>query len=457
MSCCCNTNGSSGSEHNKLIGIQGGTTNERFHSTSKANGIIEKFSFDEGGGLLFDGQPVATAMLDSGIPITVMTAGEFSVKTDMTDVIREGTLIRINNKFMKVLTTKFNEAPNLGVNVITVFPEILLPVDNGKNLEVSSLSQSSLNVQEIANIVNNVINQTLPANVLAALNGAASPSSGNVFVTESAMTQALINGGIAPENIDILEKIGEDTSGNPTWNGSGWPGSGGGGGWNPSNKDALAKVGEDVDGKMTFGGESIISMFNGVPRGVITAWYGMSTAVPAGWTICDGTNGTPDLRGRTIIGVNGTDAAADASVGSAVGTNSLSLNTNNMPNHSHALSSNGTANFNGSGTINATTNSNTQKHAHTSRLRAALGVIYQGGGQIYEFLVTPNRSSNQSFDYDKQTEQETSVHNHGISGAGSSVNLNGTMSISGNTSAAGMGLPVDITPAARRLHYIMKV
>ena len=138
MSCCgCNTKGSSGSEHNRLTGIQGGNTAERFHLTSTARDISERFSFDAGGGLLFDGQPVATAMLDSGIPITVMNAGEFSVETDMTGVIREGTLIRINNKFMKVVTSVFNKAPNLGVNVITVFPEVLLPIDNGKKLDVS--------------------------------------------------------------------------------------------------------------------------------------------------------------------------------------------------------------------------------------------------------------------------------------------------------------------------------
>lgn len=456
MSCCCNTNGSSGSEHNKLIGIQGGVTAERFHLTKTASDISERFSFDSGGGLLFDGQPVATAMLDSGIPITVMNAGEFSVETDMTGVIREGTLIRINNKFMKVLTTKFNEAPNLGVNVITVFPEILLPVDNGKNLEVSSLSQSSLNVQEIANIVNNVINQTLPANVLAALNGAASPSSGNVFVTESAMTQALINGGIAPENIDILEKIGEDTSGNPTWNGSGWPGSGGGGGWNPSNKDALAKVGEDVDGKMTFGGESIISMFNGVPRGVITAWYGMSTAVPAGWTICDGTNGTPDLRGRTIIGINGTDAIADAFVGTPIGTNTLSIQTNNMPNHSHALSSSNTATFTSSGTGgNIETTNNLRNHSHDVRIKMFGCDLSKIQGSTGRVLVDDTTTPSTSF-FSFNTGQESNPHSHGFSPTGSST-INGTVALSGNTSAAGMGLPVDITPAARRLHYIMKV
>lgn len=459
MGCGCNTNSSSGSEHNRLIGIQGGVTAERFHLTKTASDISERFSFDSGGGLLFDGQPVATAMLDSGIPITVMNAGEFSVETDMTGVIREGTLIRINNKFMKVMTSVFNEAPNLGVNVITVFPEILLPVDNGKNLEVSSLSQSSLNVEEISNIVNNVINLTLPANVLAALNGAEAPSASNPFITASAMQQALIDGGIAPENIDILEKIGEDVDGNPTWKGAAWPGdgTGTGGGWNPDNKTTLAKIGEDAQG-LTFDGESLLSMVNGVPFGVITAWFGLSAAVPSGWAICDGTNGTPDLRGRTIIGVNGADA--DASVGTAAGSvgNLLSLGTNNMPNHSHAISSSGGNNsFSGSASFNGKTRENVGQHQHTSILRSALGVLYQGGGQIFEFLVTAGRSVSQSTEVSTPTGYENRSHYHGIDSQSAPVTVNGTVALSGNTASMGMGQPVDITPAARRLHYIMKV
>ena len=459
--CCCNTNGSSGSEHNRLIGIQGGNTAERFHLTSTAHDISERFSFDAGGGLLFDGQPVATAMLDSGIPITVMNAGEFSVETDMTGVISEGALIRINNKFMKVVTSVFNEAPNLGVNVITVFPEILLPIDNGKNLEVSSLSQSSLNVEEVSTIVNNVINSTLPANIIDALNAASVPSTSNPFVTESAMRQALIDGGVAPDNIDILENIGEDGHGNPTWKGDSWPGDGtGDGGWNPDNKNTLAKIGEDATGEVTFGGKTLTSMVNGVPMGVITAWYGLSSKVPSGWVICDGTNGTPDLRGRTLIGVKGTDAAADASVGTAAGVagNLLSLNTNNMPNHSHAILSSGSNNtFSGSAAFNGKTRENVGKHQHTSMFRSALGVLYQGAGQIFEFLVTAEKSVSQSVDVSKPTGYENSSHYHGIDSQSAQVTVSGTVALSGNTSASGQGLPVDITPAARRLHYIMKV
>ena len=39
-----------------------------------------------------------------------------------------------------------------------------------------------------------------------------------------------------------------------------------------------------------------------VPSGGIIMWAGAVNAVPTGWRLCDGTNGTPDLRGRFVIG-----------------------------------------------------------------------------------------------------------------------------------------------------------
>lgn len=39
-----------------------------------------------------------------------------------------------------------------------------------------------------------------------------------------------------------------------------------------------------------------------VEPGVIVAWSGSSTDVPSGWAICDGNNGTPDLRNNFVKG-----------------------------------------------------------------------------------------------------------------------------------------------------------
>lgn len=39
-----------------------------------------------------------------------------------------------------------------------------------------------------------------------------------------------------------------------------------------------------------------------LPTGVIVMWSGTVATIPTGWMLCDGTNGTPDLRNRFIIG-----------------------------------------------------------------------------------------------------------------------------------------------------------
>lgn len=46
-------------------------------------------------------------------------------------------------------------------------------------------------------------------------------------------------------------------------------------------------------------GEALIR----APKGAIMAWSGALSNVPEGWAVCDGTNGTPDLRGRFLLGV----------------------------------------------------------------------------------------------------------------------------------------------------------
>lgn len=57
-----------------------------------------------------------------------------------------------------------------------------------------------------------------------------------------------------------------------------------------------------------------------IPAGMISLWYGAIGSVPAGWYLCDGSNGTPDLRDRFIVGagstysVSQTGGSADAIV-----------------------------------------------------------------------------------------------------------------------------------------------
>lgn len=67
-----------------------------------------------------------------------------------------------------------------------------------------------------------------------------------------------------------------------------------------------------------------------VPAGTIVMWSGDIANIPVGWALCDGTNGTPDLRGRFIVGAGGTYLVGDTG-----GANSVALTVSEMPVHSH--------------------------------------------------------------------------------------------------------------------------
>src|SRR5690554_5897142 len=61
---------------------------------------------------------------------------------------------------------------------------------------------------------------------------------------------------------------------------------------------------------------------NVVPTGGIILWSGPIANIPAGWALCNGDNGTPDLRNRFIVG-----AGSTYSVGDTGGTDSVTLTT----------------------------------------------------------------------------------------------------------------------------------
>jgi hypothetical protein len=42
-----------------------------------------------------------------------------------------------------------------------------------------------------------------------------------------------------------------------------------------------------------------------IPAGLISMWSGSIASIPGGWALCDGANGTPDLRDRFLVGAGG--------------------------------------------------------------------------------------------------------------------------------------------------------
>ena len=68
--------------------------------------------------------------------------------------------------------------------------------------------------------------------------------------------------------------------------------------------------------------------------GQVIMWYGNVNNIPSGWALCNGQNGTPDLRDRFVVGA-GSTYALGATGGAA------SANTSNAGGHSHTVAGGG--------------------------------------------------------------------------------------------------------------------
>ena len=124
-----------------------------------------------------------------------------------------------------------------------------------------------------------------------------------------------------------------------------------------------------------------------IPPGSIVMWSGSLATIPSGWTLCNGANGTPDLRDRFVVG-----AGTTYSVANTGGQNSIFLSVDQMPAHSHPATANsgGSMEFSqtsshgggnvyyGMGTIQYS--NNVAKNAHTHPVT----VENAGNGQAHE-------------------------------------------------------------------------
>lgn len=103
-----------------------------------------------------------------------------------------------------------------------------------------------------------------------------------------------------------------------------------------------------------------------IPAGLISLWSGSTGSIPSGWLLCDGTNGTPDLRDRFIIGAGSTYAVnAIGGTADAVVVSHTHATTVTDPGHLHQSLSYGSA-AGGAG---------------------ANGIVAQGSGTVYDSLT----------------------------------------------------------------------
>ena len=84
-----------------------------------------------------------------------------------------------------------------------------------------------------------------------------------------------------------------------------------------------------------------------MPSGVVMPFFGAISSIPAGWALCDGNNGTPDLSDKYgIIGTsneaakgntttNHTNTSNNSHSHSITGVSTANLNMNHVPSHTH--------------------------------------------------------------------------------------------------------------------------
>ena len=144
--------------------------------------------------------------------------------------------------------------------------------------------------------------------------------------------------------------------------------------------------------------------------GMIILWSGAANAIPSGFVLCNGSNNTPDLRGRFVVGYNDNDN--DYDVNDTGGSKDNTLSVSQLPSHNHS--------FSGSASHN---------HTHTKATHPS------GSGP----------EQNQSGGPENRT-------NFGDTGTTSTA----TVTISGTTGNQGSGSAIENRPPYYALCYIMK-
>jgi microcystin-dependent protein len=137
-----------------------------------------------------------------------------------------------------------------------------------------------------------------------------------------------------------------------------------------------------------------------IPAGLISMWSGSIGSIPSGWYLCDGSNGTPNLTDRFIIG-----AGSSYAVNGTGGVSSVTLTTGNMPAHTHT----------------ATSTVTDSGHTHVVGSRDSTADF--GGNYSQEFVASPNNANGPNVTTSTSTTGITVATTNASAGSGSSFSI----------------------------------
>lgn len=102
----------------------------------------------------------------------------------------------------------------------------------------------------------------------------------------------------------------------------------------------------------------------GFTSGMIMLWSGSIASIPSGWVLCNGSNGTPDLRDRFVMG-----AGSTYSVGGTGGAATVNLQ------HNHSGFTGASVTGSTGGTVLVNTNATEHRHSISNDLSTAQSVL----------------------------------------------------------------------------------
>ena len=164
---------------------------------------------------------------------------------------------------------------------------------------------------------------------------------------------------------------------------------------------------------------STITGYGTIPVGGIIMWSG--STIPTGWALCDGTQSTPDLRGRFIVGSGSGSGLTSRSIGNTGGVETVTLTVNQLPVHKHSVS------------INTTENG-----AHTHNYKLYYNKWDDGGSDDDGGTTSDGRNSSS----DSGSVLSGGAHTH---------------TVTGDTGNVGAGESVNNLPPFYALAFIMRV